>query len=287
VMVSLRQPYEIILVDDGSRDGSFELVKEAHRLDPRIKGIRLRRNFGQTAAFSAGFDHAQGDVVITMDGDLQNHPEDVPLLLSKLEEGYDVVSGWRAHRKDPFLTRRLPSNVANWLISRVTGVKLHDYGCSLKAYRKDVVKGIRLYGEMHRFIPAIASWMGTQIAEVPVNHSPRTRGKSIYGLSRTLKVILDLITIRFLQSYSARPMQLFGLLGLLCFALGTAAGLYLSYAKLFLGQPIGDRPLLLLAVLLVVMGVQLITMGLLGELMVRTYHESQGKPTYVVREHLG
>ena len=283
----LEQSYEIIIVDDGSTDRSFELLRGLHAQDKRLKVIRFRRNFGQTAAFAAGFEHAQGRVVVTMDADLQNDPADIPRLLEKLEEGYDVVSGWRVERwKSAWLTRRLPSVVANRLISETTGVRLHDYGCSLKAYRSEVVKNINLYGELHRFIPAMASWMGVSVAEIPVHYQPRQFGRSKYGLSRTIKVILDLLTVRFLLSYSTRPIHIFGSLGLALSGLGTILGLYLSVVKLALGQDIGSRPLLLLSILLMVLGVQMITMGLLGELVVRTYHESQGKRIYVVREML-
>ena len=280
------QEYEIIIVDDGSTDGSFDILKRLHEDDEHLKVIRFRRNFGQTAAFAAGFDRSQGEVVITMDADLQNDPADIPLLLEKIEEGYDVVSGWRLHRQDPFLTRRLPSMIANWLISQVTGVHLHDYGCSLKAYRREVVKNVQLYGELHRFIPAIANWMGVSVAEVPVRHYPRRFGRSKYGLSRTARVLLDLLTVRFLLSYSTRPIHIFGGLGLISFAAGIGLGGYLSFVKFGLGQDIGDRPLLLLAILLMVMGVQLISMGLLGELVVRTYYETLDKPIYAVREIL-
>jgi glycosyltransferase involved in cell wall biosynthesis len=283
----LEQSYEIIIVDDGSTDRSFELLRDLHTLDKRLTVIRFRRNFGQTAAFAAGFEYAQGRVVITMDADLQNDPADIPRLLEKLEKGYDVVSGWRVERwKSAWLTRRLPSVVANRLISETTGVHLHDYGCSLKAYRSEVVKNINLYGELHRFIPAMASWMGVSVAEIPVHYQPRQFGRSKYGLSRTIKVILDLLTVRFLLSYSTRPIHIFGSLGLALSGLGAILGLYLSVVKLALGQDIGSRPLLLLAILLMVLGVQMITMGLLGELVVRTYHESQGKRIYVVREIL-
>jgi glycosyltransferase involved in cell wall biosynthesis len=278
--------YEIIAIDDGSRDDSFVILKELHEQDPSLKVIRFRRNYGQTAAFAAGFDLAQGDVVITMDADLQNDPADIPLLLDKMAEGYDVVSGWRVERKDPFLTRRLPSMIANCLISTVTGVHLHDYGCSLKAYRQEVVKGVQLYGELHRFIPALSSWMGVEVAEIPVQHHARRFGSSKYGISRTIRVILDLITVRFLLSYSTRPIQIFGGLGLLSFGVGALLGVYLSFVKLALGQDIGSRPLLLLAVLLMLVGVQLVSMGLLGELVVRTYYEAQGKRIYTVREVL-
>jgi glycosyltransferase involved in cell wall biosynthesis len=279
--------YEIIIVDDGSTDGSFDVLKRLHQDDERLKVIRFRRNFGQTAAFAAGFDLSKGEVVITMDADLQNDPADIPLLLEKVAEGYDVVSGWRLPRQDPFLTRRLPSMLANWLISQVTGVRLHDYGCSLKAYRREVVKNVQLYGELHRFIPAIANWMGVSVAEVPVRHYPRRFGKSKYGLSRTARVLLDLLTVRFLLSYSTRPIHIFGGLGLISFVAGISLGGYLSYVKFVLGEKIGDRPLLLLAILLMVMGVQLISMGLLGELVVRTYYETLDKPIYAVREVLG
>ncbi len=286
VLDKLDRPYEVILVDDGSTDTSFTILKRLHMQDDRIRVIRFRRNFGQTAAFSAGFDLARGDVIITLDADLQNDPADIPTLLAKIDEGYDIVSGWRIRRQDPFLNRRLPSQVANSLISAMTGVKLHDYGCSLKAYRAEVVKNIRLYGEMHRFIPALASWLGIQVAEVPVNHSPRKYGKSKYGLSRIIKVWLDLLTVKFLLDYATRPIQIFGLFGMFCLTAGMALGGYLTVLRLFFDTPLADRPLLLLAVLMVVLGVQLITMGLLGELVVRTYYEAQQKPIYTVREVL-
>ncbi len=278
--------YEILAIDDGSTDDSFTLLKRVHEEDPRVRVIRFRRNFGQTAAFAAGFDAAQGEIVVTLDADLQNDPADIPPLLAKMEEGYDVVSGWRVERHDPFLTRRLPSMVANRLISELTGVRLHDYGCSLKAYRREVVKNIRLYGELHRFIPALASWMGVQVTEIPVNHRPRGFGRTKYGLSRSIRVLLDLLTVRFLLSYSTRPIQIFGLLGFLSFLIGGALLAYLGFVRVVLQQPIADRPLVLLAILLTMVGVQLVTMGLLGELVVRTYHESQGKPIYAVREVL-
>jgi glycosyltransferase involved in cell wall biosynthesis len=287
VIDSLVKTSEIIFVDDGSTDGTYLLLQELQELDSRIWVVRLRRNYGQTAAFSAGFDLAHGDVVITMDGDLQNDPADIPKLLAKISEGFDVVSGWRYRRQDVFLTRRLPSMIANAMISKVTGVRLHDYGCSLKAYRCEVVKNINLYGEMHRFIPALASWIGIQVAEVPVNHYARKYGKSKYGLRRTIKVFLDLITVKFLLDFATRPIQIFGLVGLVCLLLGTGLGAYLSILRLFFDQPLADRPLLLLAILLVILGVQLLIMGLLAELIVRTYHEAQGKPIYMVREVLG
>jgi glycosyltransferase involved in cell wall biosynthesis len=278
--------YEIVVVDDGSTDGSLEILKELCREDSLLKIVRLRRNFGQTAAFSAGFDQISGDVVVTLDADLQNDPADIPLLLAKIEEGHDVVSGWRKNRKDPFLTRRFPSMVANALISQVTGVKLHDYGCSLKAYRREVVDNISLYGELHRFIPALASWMGISLVEVPVAHQARRSGKSKYGLSRTARVILDLLTVRFLLSYSTRPIHIFGSLGIAAAFVGGVVTAYLGYVRLILQRSIAERPLLLLGILLLVVGVQFITMGLLGELVVRTYHEARNKPIYVVREIL-
>jgi glycosyltransferase involved in cell wall biosynthesis len=283
---SSRRSYEIVIVDDGSTDGSVEILRGLCEEDQSLKVVRLRRNFGQTAAFAAGFDQAKGDVVITLDADLQNDPADIPLLLAKVDEGYDVVSGWRKTRKDPFLTRRFPSMVANFLISEVTGVKLHDYGCSLKAYRHEVVSSINLYGELHRFIPALASWMGISLAEVPVAHHRRQFGKSKYGLSRTIRVILDLLTVRFLLSYSTRPIHIFGSLGILAAFVGTIIVGYLGFVRLVLQQAIAERPLLLLGILLLVVGVQFITMGLLGELVVRTYHETRNRPTYVVREIL-
>jgi glycosyltransferase involved in cell wall biosynthesis len=286
ILEDLGRSYEIVVVDDGSTDGSLEVLRQLCKEDRSLKVVRLRRNFGQTAAFSAGFDQASGDVVVTLDADLQNDPEDIPLLLAKIEEGYDVVSGWRKSRKDPFLTRRFPSVVANLLISQVTGVKLHDHGCSLKAYRREVVDNINLYGELHRFIPALASWMGISLAEVPIAHHARRFGKSKYGLSRTFRVILDLLTVRFLLSYSTRPIHIFGSLGLLTAFVGSIIVGYLGYVRLVLQRSIAERPLLLLGILLLVVGVQFITMGLLGELVVRTYHETRNRPIYVVREIL-
>lgn len=274
--------YEVLFVDDGSTDRTYQIIEEIAARDSRVRPIGLRRNFGQTAAFAAGFDHAKGDVIVTMDGDLQNDPRDIPKLLSLIGE-YDIVSGWRRKRKDPFLTRRLPSMIANYLISRVTGVRLHDYGCSLKAYRADVLRNINLYGEMHRFIPAVASWYGVRVAEVETTHHPRLYGRSKYGISRTIRVILDLITVKFLQSFSTKPLQAFGPIGLLCGAAGFIISLYLTILKLS-GQSIGGRPLLLLGVLLIIVGIQLIGMGLIGEMLVRVYHETQKKPIYVLRD---
>ena len=287
-LAAIETEWEVVYVDDGSTDPSLPALENLVASDPdHVCVVALRRNFGQTAAIAAGIDHATGDVIVLMDADLQNDPADVPMMLEKIQQGYDVVSGWRVERwKSAWLTRRLPSVVANRLISETTGVRLHDYGCSLKAYRREVVKGIRLYGEMHRFIPAVASWIGVAVAEVEVNHHARRYGKSKYGLSRTVRVLLDLLTVRFLLSYSTRPLHIFGTLGLLAFTTGTVLGLYLTAVKFLLEQNIGSRPLLTLAVLLVIVGVQLVMMGLLGEMMVRTYHESQDKPIYVVRDVL-
>jgi glycosyltransferase involved in cell wall biosynthesis len=282
---SLGRTAEIIYVDDGSRDGSPALLRRLQKEDPRVRVIRLRKNFGQTAALSAGFDRARGEVIITLDADLQNDPADFAALLAKIDEGFDIVSGWRKSRwKKRFWTRRLPSLLANRLISRITRVRLHDYGCTLKAFRREVVQNIKLYGEMHRFIPAIASQIGVAIAEIPVNFRPRVHGKSKYGFSRSVRVFLDLLTVKFLLSYSTRPLQIFGLMGLFSGVVGGILGLALSYQRLILKQGIGNRPLLLLAVLLMVIGFQFVTMGLLGEIMVRTYHEAVEKHIYVVRE---
>ncbi len=282
----LKMEYEILFVDDGSTDRTLSILEEIQAKDKSVVVLSLRRNFGQTAAFAAGFDFARGDVIVTMDGDLQNDPADIPKLLDLIKD-HDLVSGWRKKRKDSFFTRRLPSIIANWLISNVTGVKLHDYGCSLKAYRRDVIKNLKLYGEMHRFIPAIASWYGVRVAEVETVHYPRLRGKSKYGISRTIKVVLDLITVKFLQSFSTKPIQFFGPLGMVSGFLGFLISLYLSIDKIFFGRDIGGRPLLLLGALLIIVGIQLIGMGLLGEMLVRVYHESQRKPIYVIKKVIG
>jgi glycosyltransferase involved in cell wall biosynthesis len=282
----LGQEYEILFVDDGSTDKTLSLLEEIQSHDNNVIVLSLRRNFGQTAAFAAGFDFARGDVVVTMDGDLQNDPSDIPKLLALMKDN-DLVSGWRKKRKDPFFTRRLPSIMANWLISKVTGVQLHDYGCSLKAYRRDVIKNLKLYGEMHRFIPAVASWYGVRVAEVETVHYPRLYGKSKYGISRTLKVVLDLITVKFLQSFSTKPIQFFGPVGVFSGFLGFLMLFYLSADKIFFRHDIGGRPLLLLGALLIIVGIQLIGMGLLGEMLVRVYHESQRKPIYVIKKILG
>ena len=283
---SCGRSYELIFVDDGSSDDTFGILNELHASDGHVCVVRLRRNFGQTAAFAAGFERARGRVIVTSDGDLQNNPRDIPMMLDTLAEGNDIVCGWRKDRKDPWLTRRVPSMIANWLISVTTGVRLHDYGCSLKALRAEVVKPLRLYGEMHRFIPAIASEQGVQIAEVVVNHRARRFGRSKYGLSRTIRVLFDLVTVKFLLSFSTRPLQIFGPPGLLIGAIGIGITVYLGYVRLFDGQPISGRPMLLLSILMVFTGMQLVTLGLLAELQARTYHESQGKPIYVVREVL-
>jgi glycosyltransferase involved in cell wall biosynthesis len=281
---SLGKTYEIILVDDGSTDASFEILKGIQAGDPAVKVIRFRRNFGQTAALAAGFDYSAGEIIVTLDADLQNDPEDIAALLKKMDEGYDIVSGWRRNRKDRFLSRRVPSMLANWLISRITGVKLHDYGCTLKAFRKEVIKNINLYGELHRFIPAIASTMGVSIAEIEVRHRPRLKGRSNYNILRTPRVVLDLLTVKFLLSYSTRPLQIFGLFGLVSGFAGGLVGIWLSYERLILKHGIANRPLLLLAILLIVIGIQFITLGLLAEIMVRAYHESSAKRIYHIKE---
>jgi len=286
VMDKLKRKYEIVFVDDGSKDGTLRVLESYQKKDPAVVVVSFRRNFGQTAAMAAGFEYAQGDIIVTMDADLQNDPEDIPKLLEKIK-GHDVVSGWRKKRQDKFISRRLPSMIANGLISKVTGVHLHDYGCTLKAYRKEVIKSVRLYGEMHRFIPAIASWVGASITEVETNHHPRKFGKSKYGISRTIRVVLDLITVKFLQSFSTRPIHAFGPGGLLLGFIGFIIALYLSFEKIVLGQSIGGRPLLSLSVLFMILGVQLVIMGLLGEMLARIYHESQGKPIYTVKKVLG
>jgi len=278
--------YEIIAVDDGSRDQSFAILRNLAQTDARLRVIRFRRNFGQTPAFAAGFDHARGTVIVTIDADLQNDPADIARLLYKLDEGYDVVSGWREKRQDPYWSRRFPSQIANRLISWATGVHLRDYGCSLKVYRTEVLRNIQLYGELHRFIPAVASWQGVAVAELSVRHAPRQFGKSKYGISRTIRVMLDLLTVRFLLSYATRPMQIFGLFGLLSILVGSAINLYLVFWKFLTGADLADRPLLLLGTLLLILGVQFISMGLIGELVVRTYYETQKKSIYVVREVL-
>jgi glycosyltransferase involved in cell wall biosynthesis len=287
VLRSLDHPHEIVFVDDGSSDRSLEVLESIQCQDSQVVVVSFRRNFGQTAAMSAGFDYASGDVIVTMDGDMQNDPHDIPKLLAKMEEGYDLVSGWRFDRQDAYINRKLPSMIANKIISTVTGVHLHDYGCTLKMFHKEITKGIRLYGEMHRFIPAIASGMGSRVAEIKVNHRPRRFGTSKYGISRTIRVILDLLTVKFLLSYATRPIQVFGLLGVLSGGLGFVIALILTIERQFFGMPLANRPILLLAVLLIFMGMQFISMGLLGEMQARTYFEAQSKPIYTVRKVLG
>ncbi len=282
----LGKSYEIILVDDGSTDGTYARLFRLHQREPRITVLRFKRNFGQTAAIAAGLAHARGDVVIALDGDGQNDPGDIPALLSKVDEGYDLVSGWRFPREDPFWSRRLPSTIANRLISWMTQVKLHDSGCTLKAMRREIAKDLKLYGDMHRFIPAIAYERGARIAEIKVHHRPRQWGASKYGMARTLRVVLDLLTVKFLLSYATRPLHIFGLIGMISGAIGFLLGIYLTVQKFVYYEEIGGRPLLLLAVLLIFIGFQFITMGLLGEMLARTYHESQNKPTYVIKEIL-
>ena len=278
---------EVIVIDDGSHDGSFARLKEAALSRPWLRLVRFRRNFGQTAAMAAGFERARGQYIVPMDADLQNDPDDVPLLIAKLEEGYDVVSGWRKDRKDRAVTRRLPSIVANWIIGRVGGLPLHDYGCTLKAYRREVLEPVRLYGEMHRFIPIYAKWSGARITEQVVRHHPRLEGKSKYGLGRMLKVILDLMTVKFLGDYSTKPLYMFGRWGLVLAMLGVISGIVTLIEKWVNPMNYAHRnPLLLLAVMLFVVGMQLVGMGLLAELQVRTYHESQHKPVYLVAEEL-
>jgi glycosyltransferase involved in cell wall biosynthesis len=276
--------YELLLIEDGSTDDSFDRLAAIQAADPRVRVVRFRRNFGQTAAFAAGFSMARGRYIVTSDGDLQNDPADIPAMVARLEQGFDIVCGWRKDRKDPFVSRRVPSILANRLISLATGVALHDYGCSLKVFRSEVVKPLKLYGEMHRFLPAIASEMGVRIDEVVVNHRPRVHGRSKYGISRTIRVVLDLLTVKFLLSYSTRPLQIFGLVGGAMGLIGLGVTGYLAFQRLVGYQSIGNRPLLLFGILLIFTGVQLVTLGLLAELMARTYHESQDKATYAIRE---
>ncbi len=275
--------YEILFVDDGSDDGGAARVRAFEHSDPCVRLLEFARNFGQTAAISAGFEHARGEVIIPMDADLQNDPVDIPRILERLAEGHDVVSCWRRERQDPFLTRVLPSRLANRLISRLSGVRLHDYGCTLKAYRRDVIQHVRLYGEMHRFIPIFASWAGARVTEIPVRHHPRRHGKSKYGIFRTFKVLLDLLTIKFLGSYSTKPMYLFGGLGVASMIGGTVFSGLVLYQKFFEGVKAHRNPLLLIALLLAIVGVQFILFGLVAELIVRTYHEAQSKPTYILK----
>lgn len=283
-MNTLGQSWEVILVDDGSQDNSLSVLKEYAQNDSdHVRVISFRRNFGQTAAIAAGLDYAQGETIILLDADMQNDPADIPMLLAKLDEGYDLVSGWRKSRKDNALTRNFPSMIANWLISRVTGVHLHDYGCTLKAYRRDVLEGFRLYGEMHRFIPVFASSVGAKITELPVNHYPRKFGKAKYGLERTTKVILDLFTVKFLISYSSKPIYLFGGAGGFLMVVSTLIMLFLFIRRIFYMVGIANSPLLQMSAMFFILGFQSILLGLIAELLVRTYHESQRKPTYTIR----
>jgi glycosyltransferase involved in cell wall biosynthesis len=278
------RPYEIILVDDGSTDDSFEIMARLQAGDARVRVLRLRRNFGQTAAFAAGFDYARGRLIVTSDGDLQNDPRDIAPMVEVIDRGSDIVCGWRKDRQDAFLSRRLPSMLANGLISTVTGVHLHDYGCSLKVFRAEIVKGMRLYGEMHRFLPAIASEQTSSIVEMPVNHRARKYGVSKYGIGRTTRVMLDLLTVKFLLSYSTRPLQFFGLIGACLGLAGAGISGWLAYERLIGAISLANRPLLLLGVLMIVSGVQLVTIGLVAEIQARTYHESQNKPIYRIKE---
>lgn len=275
---------EFVFVDDGSSDATVDRLQEETKTDSRVKIILLRRNFGQTAAMSAGFDHAEGEIIISMDGDLQNDPHEAPRMIEKLEEGYDIVAGWRKNRQDKKWSRVIPSMIANRIISKTTKVSLHDYGCSLKVFRADVIKNIKLYGEMHRFIPAVAAQLGVKICEVPVNHRARQFGTSKYGISRTIRVILDLLTVQFFLGFATRPLHLFGMLGLGSGFLGTILLLWLSFERLVMGIPLANRPILLVGVMLVLIGLQFICSGLLAEVLVRTYHESQGKKIYAVRK---
>jgi glycosyltransferase involved in cell wall biosynthesis len=281
VMDAEGKDYELIFIDDGSTDKTLELLEPLEENDSRVKLLQFTRNFGKAAAWAAGFDYAKGDVIVTIDGDLQNDPKDIPKMVSLIGE-YDFVNGWRSKRQDPFILRRFPSIIANWLISKVTGVKLHDYGSGLKAYKAEIIKKINIYGELHRFIPAVASWYGIKIKEIETIHHQRHRGKSKYGLSRTLMVILDLITVKFLQSFSTKPLQAFGPIGLFCGLVGFIINLYLVFLW-FSGEAIGHRPLLLLGILLIIVGIQLIGMGLIGEMLVSSYHEGQRKPLYVLK----
>lgn len=276
--------YEIICIDDGSSDGTTEVLQELARNRKDLKAVILRRNYGQTAAMAAGFATAKGKVIVTLDGDLQNDPADIPKLLAKLDEGYDLVSGWRKERQDDALTRLLPSKIANWLIGKITEVKLHDYGCSLKAYRSELVADMNLYGELHRFLPALAFIEGARISEIPVTHHARRFGKSKYGLGRTIRVVMDLLTVFFMKKFLTRPMHVFGLFGLISLFLGTVLAIYLSIIKFGFQESIGDRPLLIFSVLLILAGVQLFSFGLLAELLMRTYHESQNRPIYRIRK---
>ncbi len=286
VMEALGEPYELVFVDDGSRDNTFKVLSDIYEHDRCVNLVRLRRNFGQTAGLKAGFDFARGEIIISMDGDLQHDPEEIPRFLEKMAEGYDLVSGWRHARRDHWLMRQIPSRVANWMMAKLSGIELHDFGTTFKAYRREVIQEIRLYGELHRFIPALASSAGARIAEVPIVNLERKSGKSNYGIGRTIRVFLDLIIVKFLLDYATRPLQFFGLLGMSGAGLGLAAAGFLVYEKFYHHVPImmEHGPLMLLAVTLLVSGMQFMSMGLLGEMMSRTYYESQNKPIYTLRE---
>ncbi|MFH0783682.1 MAG: glycosyltransferase family 2 protein [Pseudomonadota bacterium] len=284
VLDTLDDDYEILFIDDGSTDRSLECLCNLQKKDKHVVVVNFRKNFGQTAAMAAGFDYAQGDVIITMDADLQNDPRDIPRLLEQIKAGDDIVTGWRFDRKDTFINRRLPSIIANKIISKVTGVNLHDYGCTLKAFRKEVIKSVKLYGEMHRFIPAIASGMGIDFTEIKVNHRARRFGSSKVGISRTIRVVLDLMTVKFLLNYSTRPIQVFGLMGIISGGLGVLIALVMTFQRQFMGVPLSDRPMLFLAILLIFVGIQFISLGLIAELQARTYHESQNKPVYHIKK---
>ncbi len=286
VMDSIGEPYELVFVDDGSKDMTFKVLSDIYEHDPRVNLVQLRRNFGQAPALKAGFDFARGGIIISMDGDLQHDPEEIPRFLEKIEEGYDIVSGWRYQRKDHWLTRQLPSRIANWMMAKLSGIELHDFGTTFKAYRREVLSEIHLYGELHRFIPALASWAGASVAEVPIENLHRKNGKSNYGISRTVRVLLDLLSVKFLLDYSTKPLQLFGLMGLLCLSGGAGIGLWVFGRKALFDEGLlaNHGPLMLLGMALVMGGIQFIATGLIGEMLARTYYESQNKPVYTVRE---
>ncbi len=289
VMDAIGEPYEIIFVDDGSRDSTFRILSEIADDDERVMVVRLRRNFGQTAALKAAFDHSRGEIIISMDGDLQHEPAEIPRFIEKMKEGYDIVSGWRVERTDHWLTRQLPSRIANRIMAKLSGVDLHDFGTTFKAYRREILSEIHLYGELHRFIPALASWAGASVAEVPITNIPRKSGKSNYGISRTIRVLLDLVSVKFLLDYSTKPLQLFGLAGLACLSGGFGIGLWVFARKALLDEGLlaNHGPLMILGMALVMGGIQFIAIGLIGELLARTYYESQNKPVYNVRELRG
>jgi len=277
---------EFLLVNDGSKDKSFEKLSEIAEKDTRVVVLNFRRNFGQTAAMAAGIENSTGDVVITMDGDLQNDPAEIPQMIEKLDQGYDLIAGWRKDRKDKLVSRKIPSKIANWLISKITKVSLHDYGCSLKVMKGDLARKLKLYGEMHRFIPALANEIGAKILEVPVNHRARQFGETKYGISRTIRVILDLLTVKFLLGYSKRPIHLFGTVGLACAGFGFLSLFFMSIQKIFFDIAMGNRPLMMLGILLIILGFQFMVFGLLAEVLTRTYYESQNKKTYEIRDIL-